>query len=122
MTAQTVEARPTTTYVQPIIERLELPVRHLTHADVLRVFDLLRRRVSVAVSGHEGAFAGIDNLVLDDLAGLDQGRVRFSALLVRTDCRRHVVAVEASVAPSSLPDTTSFRVARGTGCTVSTLR
>lgn len=126
MTTDTVKAGAATTYVQPVIERFELPARHLTHADVFRVFDLLRRRVSVAVSGHEGAFAGFDTLMLEDLTGLDGGCVLFSALLVRLDSGRHVVAYEASVAlsaaSSSVSDTAPVVVARGTGCTVSTSR
>jgi hypothetical protein len=80
----------------PIIEHLELPARGLTHATVLRAFDILRRRVAIEACGAEGVFTGFDSLRLSDPPECPAGRVLFSALLLEPASRRHCVGYEAT--------------------------
>jgi hypothetical protein len=105
-----------------VVHRFQLPSRGFTHAEVLQVFDLLRRRVSELTSGTEAAFAGYDELTLRPLPDMESGHLLHTATLVSVTARRHVVAYEADYQPSEPGscDSTARVIATARGHTVCT--
>lgn len=103
------------------IESFELPARGLTSVDVLRIFDILRRRFSIGLSGTEGAFAGYDDLELSPIPGCPEGRLRLTVQLVDTHPRCHRVAYEAALVAHDCAlgcSRSTSVIARGVGSTV----
>lgn len=113
-----VEARTRTTE-----ELMCLPGRGLTITELLRVLDVLRRRLARNTRGREGAFAGFDAL---DVAGWQEGaedeRILFSARLVTNGSATQVVDYEATkcahVGGACLQTGTRDAYVRATGTTV----
>lgn len=101
----------------PIIHRLDLPASGLTHAKLLKAFELLRREVSLSVCGSAGAFAGYDRLALLPLSYRNGGRVVATAMLINDTGKTHLVAYDAAVVTNE-PRARRHAVALGTGRTV----
>lgn len=105
----------------PVVERMQIPVRGLTHAGVLRAFDQLRRTLARSVSGSEGVFAGFNHLELVPIPDVAAGEVEVSALLIETAQDRLVVEYTAELLGGPCVErVTAPRhvVARGSGLTV----
>lgn len=94
MSATQLGAPPTA--VAPV-ESLCLPARALTMTELLRILDVLRRRLARSTRGREGAFAGFDVL---DVAGwqdvADDSAVLFAARLVSSTDAAQVVEYSAT--------------------------
>lgn len=104
------------------VGRLRLPAQGLTNAEVLRAFDILRRRLATAVSGAEGAFVGYDSLRLASVPEHVQGEVEFTAVLVARHRNRHRVAYRAVLHPWGRASTDGELLAQATGQTVAVTR
>lgn len=91
------EARSSSSEVPGPLESMCLPGRALTLTEMMRVLDVLRRRLARATRGREGAFAGFDSL---DVSKWDQeseaGSVVFTARLVADEGGSQVVEYVAS--------------------------
>jgi len=104
-------------------ELMCLPGRGLTITELLRVLDVLRRRLARNTRGREGAFAGFDAL---DVAGwqvrAEEERILFSARLVADGPATQVVDYEATtcahVDGACLRTGTSETYVRASGTTV----
>lgn len=104
-------------------EKLCLPGRGLTVTELLRVLDILRRRVARDTRGREGVFAGFDRLDIAGWAGdNDAAHVLLTARVVNDDGASQLVeyaAMECAHPPGVCEDTgASAPLVRGVGRTV----
>ncbi|MDP3891990.1 hypothetical protein [Nocardioides sp.] len=106
------------------VECLTLPATDLGHHEVLRSFDLLRRRISIRLRGTEGCFTGYSRLDLDLSAVADDTRARLTcvAALTSATADRQSIRFEAFLEPHDSPldepSSQSVRVASGDGLVV----
>lgn len=96
---------------------LSLPARGLSQAEVLRAFDLLRRRLACAEAGNEGVFVGFDMLEMGEVPLDDPGTIDLTATLLEGSPDRQRVRYEATLRPPglTLPERA---LAKGVGTTV----
>lgn len=90
-------AEPVVAAAGPVTEQLCLPGKGLTLAELLRVLDVLRRRLARHTRGQEGAFAGFDVLDVSRWQPeAEAGPILFTARRVADDSRSQVVEYAAS--------------------------
>ena len=114
---------PASTGAGPAREWLAVEVgtdETLSTADLLRLFDGLRRELSCHLAGSPGVFIGYDSLTVPQGAVAGPSRVIVEARLTGWSERLHNVQyVAASVSPGAeRPATTDRLLVRGTGRTL----
>lgn len=112
---------PDAAYNAPI-EILTLPSQDLRHDDILRSFDLLRRRLVGRLRGSEGHFGGYDMLELSTGSFEALDRVALIAIVTSTTVESVEIRFEAWLEPGDTPEHApsdrAERIALGEGSVV----